>query len=209
MSSAERLGWEKVGAIIAGAPRELCYIHADSFHQSKGTAMTVSSTVLALRVAGCATVATALVLAVACSAAPPADTRAADEDAVRKTDADWAKAAQSKSVDAWVAFYADDAAVLPPNEAMAMGNDNIKKAIGPLLGLPNLAISWQATKVEVARSGDLAYEYGTYEMSYDEPSGKRTSDHGKLVEVWRKLADGSWKCIVDTFNSDLPATPAA
>jgi len=62
--------------------------------------MTVSSTVLALRVAGCATVATALVLAVACSAAPPADTRAADEEAVRKTDADWAKAAQSKSMDA-------------------------------------------------------------------------------------------------------------
>ena len=30
------------------------------------------------------------------------------------------------------------------------------------------------------------------------------SDTGKLVEIWKKQADGKWKCIVDTYNSDLP-----
>jgi uncharacterized protein (TIGR02246 family) len=169
----------------------------------------MSSTALVMRVAGCATVAAALVLTMSCTTAAPPDTRAADEEAVRKADADWEKAAQSKSVDAWAAFYSDDAVVLPPNEALATGRDNIKKSIGGLLGLPNLAISWQSTKVEVARSGDLAYLYGTYEVSFDEAPGKRTTDRGKLVEVWRKQADGSWKCIVDTWNSDLPAAPAA
>jgi len=44
----------------------------------------------------------------------------------------------------------------------------------------------------------------------DESPGKRITDRGKLVEVWRKQADGSWKCIVDTWNSDLaPAAAAA
>lgn len=170
--------------------------------------MTVSSTALALRAAGRATVATALVLAVSCTAASPPDTRAADEEAVRKADADWAKAAQSKSVDAWAAFYSDDAVLLPPNEPLQTGADNIKKSIGTLLGLPNLAISWQSAKVEVARGGDLAYLYGRYEVSFDESPGKRTTDRGKIVEVWRKQTDGSWKCIVDTWNSDLPAAPA-
>jgi len=172
--------------------------------------MTTSHTALAMRVASCTAVAAALLLAVSCTAAPPPDTRAADEEAIRRADAEWAKAAQTKSVDAWAAFYSDDAVVLPPNEALATGRDNIKKSVGSLLGLPNLAISWQSTKIEVARSGDLAYLYGSYEVSYDESPGKRTTDRGKLVEVWRKQADGSWKCIVDTWNSDLaPAAAAA
>jgi len=30
------------------------------------------------------------------------------------------------------------------------------------------------------------------------------------VEIWKKQADGKWKCILDTYNSDLPvaASPA-
>ena len=37
-------------------------------------------------------------------------------------------------------------------------------------------------------------------------SGKTIKDHGKFVEIWKKQADGSWKCAVDMFNSDLPAS---
>ncbi|MGA8012854.1 MAG: hypothetical protein WB949_10550, partial [Candidatus Acidiferrales bacterium] len=50
----------------------------------------------------------------ACSKPQPADNRAADSAAVQKADADWSAAAQAKQADAWVAFYADDAVVLPP-----------------------------------------------------------------------------------------------
>jgi ketosteroid isomerase-like protein len=150
-----------------------------------------------------AVVAIAFLLA-GCSTPPSADVRA-DEEAVRKLDAEWVKAAQSKQVDAWVAFYSDDAAVLPPNEAMATDRDSIRKSVSGVLGLPGLTISWQPTKVEVARSGDLAYLYGRYELSFDEAPGKRTTDRGKIVEIWKKQADGNWKCIVDTWNSDLPA----
>jgi ketosteroid isomerase-like protein len=132
----------------------------------------------------------------------------ADEEALRRLDAEWVKAAQSKQVDAWVAFYSDDAAVLPPNEAMATDKDSIRKSVSGLLGLPGLTISWQPTKVEVARGGDLAYLYGRYEVSFDEAPGKRTTDRGKIVEIWKKQADGNWKCIVDTWNSDLPAAPS-
>jgi ketosteroid isomerase-like protein len=61
--------------------------------------------------------------------------------------------------------------------------------------------------VEVARSGDLGYSQGTYDLTFNDPSGKPMTDRGKYLEVWKKQADGSWKCAVDTFNSDLPAAP--
>ena len=141
----------------------------------------------------------------ACSrpAAPP-DNRAADAAAVQKADADWSAAAQAKQVDAWLAFYADDAVVLPPNDKAAAGKDAIRKTITDLLALPGLSVSWQTTKAEAARSGDLAYAYGTYELTANDARGIPTTDHGKYSEVWKKQADGSWKCSVDMWSSDLP-----
>ena len=139
----------------------------------------------------------------------PADTRAADEAAVRKADADWATAGQSKQVDAWVAFYSDDAVVLPPNEQAASSKDSIHKTVGDLLALPGLTVSWKAAKVEVARSSDIAYVQGTYELGITGPKGKPMADHGKYVEVWKKQPDGNWKCAVDTWNSDLPPPPTS
>jgi ketosteroid isomerase-like protein len=152
-------------------------------------------------------------LLVSCSteatkAPEPPDTRAAEEAAIRKADSDWAKAAQTKSVDAFVAFYADNAVVLPPNEATATTKESIRKTIGALMGLPGLNISWQASKVEVAKSGDIGYLYGTYDLSFTD-KGKTISDKGKILEIWKKQADGSWKCIVDTWNSDMPMAPPA
>jgi ketosteroid isomerase-like protein len=139
------------------------------------------------------------------AAAP--DTRATDEAAIRKADADWVKAAQSKQVDAWVSFYTDDAVVLPPNAQMAASEESIRGAISEILALPGLEISWQATRVEVAQSGDIGYGYGTYELTFNDSKGAPVTDRGKLVEIWKKQSDGSWKCIVDTWNSDLPAVP--
>ncbi len=151
-------------------------------------------------------------LAIGCSqqqpAAPP-DTRAADEATIRAADAAWSKAAQPNQVDAWVAFYSDDAVVLPPDDKMATSKDSIRKAVGELLGLPGLSITWQPTKVEAARSGDTAYSYGTYEFTSNNAKGKPITEHGKYVEIWKKQSDGGWKCIVDTWNSDSPAAPAS
>jgi ketosteroid isomerase-like protein len=141
-----------------------------------------------------------------CNAAPSTDTRAADEATIRKLDADWVKA---KQVDAWVAFYADDAAVLPPNDKMATDKATIRKYVAELLSAPGLSLHWEPVKVEVAKGGDLAYLYGTYGLTVDGPGGKSIADTGKIVEIWKKQADGSWKCIVDTWSSDLPAVASA
>jgi ketosteroid isomerase-like protein len=149
-----------------------------------------------------------------CNSAPqqptaPPDTRTADEAAVRKADEDWSAAAKANQVGAWVAFYSDDAVVFPPNDAMASGKENIHKAVGDFLAMPGLAVSWKTTKVEAARSGEMAISYGAYEMSAKGPKGKPIMDRGKYVEVWKKQADGGWKCSEDIWNSDLPAAPPA
>jgi uncharacterized protein (TIGR02246 family) len=146
----------------------------------------------------------------ACAPSPEPDPRPAAEAAIRKLDNDWSTAAQTLNPDAWMAFYSEDATLLPPNEKQPTSRTGIRKTIAELLSLPGLQISWRPAKIEVARSGELAYLYGSYTMSFDGEKGKpRVTDEGKILEVWKKQADGSWKCIVDTYNSDMPAAPPA
>jgi ketosteroid isomerase-like protein len=69
-------------------------------------------------------------------------------------------------------------------------------------------MSWKTTKVEVAKSGDLACLSGTYKLTMNDPSGEPINDRGKYLDVWEKQPYGKWKCGADIWNSELPAPPA-
>jgi len=152
-------------------------------------------------------------LALACQQQPPSpsppDTRAADERAVRDADAAWSKAAAAKDVEAYVGFFAEDALVLPPNAPMQTGQESIRKALSEEMARPGFALSWQASKAEASRSGDMAYTVGTCQFTVNDPKGKPVTDRGKYVTVWKKQLDGKWKVAVDIYNSDPPAPEAA
>jgi ketosteroid isomerase-like protein len=127
---------------------------------------------------------------------------------IRQRDADWVKAAATHNADAWVAFDSNDAVVLPPNEPTASDKATIKKSVTGLLALPALNLTWAPANVVVASSGDLGYSYGTYKLTAEDDKGVPFTDSGKNVEIWKKQADGSWKCSIDTWSSDVPVPPA-
>jgi uncharacterized protein (TIGR02246 family) len=145
-----------------------------------------------------------LLLLSACNQQTTADTRAADESAVREADAQWSKTAGTNDLDGTISFYADDASILPPNAPIATGKQAIRAVWATML-TPDTTVSWQVSKADVARSGDLAYVMGTYQIVGKNPRGKSQEDHGKMVEVWKKQPDGKWKTVADIFNSDVPA----
>jgi len=127
------------------------------------------------------------------------------EQALRDIDDKWSKAAVSKDVDKTISYYAADAVVMPPNAAAATTKETIRKVWSEALTAPGATMSWKATKVEVAKSGDIGFVSGTYEYSMNDAVGKPINDKGKYLVVWEKQADGSWKCGADMWNSDMPA----
>jgi uncharacterized protein (TIGR02246 family) len=151
-----------------------------------------------------------LLLLSGCGQQTPPDTRAADVTALRDLDTQWSKTAAANDLDGTVSYYSDDASLLPPNALIATGKQAIRSVWASLL-TPGASVSWKVSNVEVARSSDLAYLVGTYDLSRkDSLSKAAVTDHGKFVEVWKKQADGKWKVVADIFNSDLPesAPPA-
>ncbi len=123
---------------------------------------------------------------------------------LRAADAAWLKAYRSKDVDKAAAFYDDRGSMLVPNSPILTGKKTIAKFIAKSFGLRDYKIKWHPRKIDVARSGDLGYTSGVYEMSFRDASGKTVSDRGKYLMLWKKQADGAWKVLFDTSNSDLP-----
>src|SRR5437660_1218386 len=86
-----------------------------------------------------------------------------DEKALRDAHEAWWKATAAKDLDKSISFYADDAIILPPNEAAVTTKDGIRNLWKGFLG--SLAdVSWTTARVEVAQSGDMAVVTGTSEM---------------------------------------------
>jgi uncharacterized protein (TIGR02246 family) len=140
--------------------------------------------------------------------APP-DTRAADEAALRALIRDWSAAAQAKDATTFVSVYADDAVVMMAGAPDIRGLAAIREGIPAMMQDPAFALSFEADRVEVARSGDLAYEAGSYSMTMTGPDKKPATEKGHYVVVWRKGADGAWKVVVDAPLSDPPDAGAS
>jgi ketosteroid isomerase-like protein len=143
-----------------------------------------------------------LATAAACLAADPKI-----EEALRDLDEQWSKAAGTKDVDKTVSFYSDDAVVMPPNAPRATTKEAMRAIWKDLL--TDASISWKTKEVEVAQSGDIGYTSGTYEVTMTDPTGTPVNDRGKYLEVWKKQADGTWKCVIDMWNSDLRVASSA
>ena len=125
------------------------------------------------------------------------------ERILRDLDAQWSNAAAAKNLEQTIAYYSDDAVVFPPNGPSATTKEAIRKLWQDLLASSGFALSWKPTRVEASKSGDMAHVSGTYEFSINDASGKPFNDRGKYLEIWKKQADGNWKCAADMWNSDL------
>jgi ketosteroid isomerase-like protein len=131
------------------------------------------------------------------------------EQLLRDLDTKWAKAAAAKDVEQTIAFYSHDAIVFPPNATSATTKDAIRNGWKEMLTSPGFVITWRPTKVQVGKSGEMAWVSGRYESKMNDASGKPIKDSGKYLEVWEKQTDGNWKCAADMWNSNLAASAPA
>jgi uncharacterized protein (TIGR02246 family) len=126
----------------------------------------------------------------------------ADESAIRKGDAEWSHAAETKDLEKMVSFYAEDGSVLPFGAPIATGKEQVRQVWSHLMSLPGFSLTFAPAKVQIAKSGDMAYEVGTFALKLNDAQGNATTTPGKYVVVWKKQADRGWKAVADIFNTD-------
>lgn len=145
---------------------------------------------------------TVFLLVSTCAAFAQTDSK--NLDALRAADAAWLKTYEAKDVDKATAFCDDQGSLLWPNAPRVTGKSAIAKATASAFAIPDFKLEWHPDQIAVARSGELGYTSGTYTWTFKDASGKPASDKGKYLTVWKKQGDGSWKVLLDMFNTDLP-----
>jgi ketosteroid isomerase-like protein len=123
------------------------------------------------------------------------------------TDREWATlAATSKNEDSVVGYWSDDARVLMTGQPVVSGKSAIREMVAAMTKIPGFRATWTPDSAVVSRSGDLGYTYGTNEFTVPDSTGKLVTTPGRYLTVWRKDADGRWRCVQDISN---PAPAAA
>ena len=135
------------------------------------------------------TIAVAMTLAVAVD--PVAD--------LKKADADWNSAAQSKNVDQFMSFIGDNADISGPDGKWIHGKDAARTEWSRMLADPNFKLSWTAESADVSRDGTLGYTRGTWQGSQ---GGKPIS--GAYATVWKKQKGGKWQVALDIASEAPP-----
>jgi uncharacterized protein (TIGR02246 family) len=128
--------------------------------------------------------------------------RATAADAIESATAALSKAVEARDVEKCVSFYADDAVLFVPKAPYTMGKDNIRKVWQQLLASPGLQLNVLSSGEDVAGSADLAWQHGSFEVITTDAKGKTTTEAGKLVIIWKKQPDSSWKIVADTNADD-------
>jgi ketosteroid isomerase-like protein len=98
---------------------------------------------------------------------------------------------------AFLAYAAEDA-VLMRNNTLISGKNAIKNSFGNQdPGAGNVELTWEPDFVDVSRSGDLGYTYGSYTYSFTDTSGAVKLDSGIFHTVWKRQANGEWRFVWD------------
>ena len=86
----------------------------------------------------------ALAASVLAGAACASASRPSDVEAeIRRLDAEWSRAAESRDVERAVSFWSDDAVVFPPGSPPVEGKAAIREFVTKSLQTPGFSISWK------------------------------------------------------------------
>jgi uncharacterized protein (TIGR02246 family) len=143
----------------------------------------------------------ASLLALAACAKTPAPDTVADTGAIRAVNVAWNRAYNVGDGAGVTALYAEDAVLMAPGAPPARGKASISEYYSKdatAFAAAELTVV-DAPTSDVAQSGDLAWESGTYTST--DKSGA-TIETGKFLTVLQRK-DGKWMIIRDTWNSDV------
>jgi ketosteroid isomerase-like protein len=118
-------------------------------------------------------------------------------DQLLDSDRGFSKMSEEKGAEAAFVYYlTPDALQLAQGQLPITGVKNISQAMRP--GDSEEKLVWEPKGGKVAKSEDLGYTWGIYEVR----TGTNKLFEGKYLNIWVKQPDGSWKVEVDMGNTN-------
>ena len=147
-----------------------------------------------------------VLIAVACQPAVDLENESAT---LRQTDLDFAAAASAGAdVEQNISFWSDDATIIPPSAPAVQGKEAIREFVTQNRAIPGFHVTWEPSEIVIAPNGGFGYTTGTNEFTMPDADGNLVTTRGRYVTVWRREADGTWKCVMDIWNTAPADNPS-
>lgn len=144
-----------------------------------------------------------LLLVSACQAPPPAEMTDAEraqieaeaKQAIVGRFAGFRDALLNGDAEGWVSFWTPDARLLEPG--MDMTGDDLFDFIREFFGSGGEVFAFETESYEIFVHGDVAYQIGQYDESFQFPGTEAVEVHNHFFMKWDRQPDGEWK--IDRF----------
>ena len=125
-----------------------------------------------------------------------------DEQTIRDAESRWRKSLIARDTAAIATFYTEDAIYAPQGYPAYRGRDSVSGRWSQEFRSPGFQLERTPLRIEVAKSGDLANEVGTYRVRFRE-GAKLRKGGGTYMTAWRK-SGGEWKIASYMWNRNEP-----
>jgi len=120
--------------------------------------------------------------------------------AIESLAAQWDAAYNAGDAAALAEMYAEDAKLMPQGGDIVNGRAAIQEFWAAEIAATPEGVTNALETVEVHGSGDMAYEIGRFSATVE----GEVIGEGKYLVAWQQQPDGSWKIVVDIWNTNAP-----
>lgn len=115
---------------------------------------------------------------------------------------EWANSAATDNLEQTLSYWADDAVCLFPGLPPIKGKEEIRQMLKGVAAIPGHEVNWEPKEAFVSISGDMAYVHAQNYIKGLDSLNNPVTTFNKSLEIWKKQANGEWKCVVDMYNAD-------
>lgn len=124
-----------------------------------------------------------------------------DAEVLMQADRDFNDAVAQRRLDTWAEYFAPNGSQMSEGGKLVTGDSAIRAHMAPAFGDSAFRLEWEPLRAEISRGGKLGTTWGRW-TAHGVRDGRAEITTGNYVTIWRKQADGSWKIVFDTGDSD-------
>ena len=144
-------------------------------------------------------------MGIGCAPPPPRNTHDADVTTIKEGEVVWVRHWSVRDTERIVAHYAEDASLMLPRTPPANGKEAIRELVKQMVQDAALQLTFEATRVEVAKSGELGFSEGIYSLTLTDAVSKLPStDKGTYLTIYQKIY-GAWRAARSVYTSSIAA----
>ena len=100
-----------------------------------------------------------------------------------------------------MSWIAEDAIFYPPDTEMFSDNGSVRSFFEEGMSDPNAAAEFDHLSAAISEDGSMGYTVSVLHYTHTAPDGSVTTDHERDLHIWRKDSSGSWKLMLDMWNT--------